>query len=98
MVYDSFPQDKVNIKKSEEKILIKGEKYFIHNIAKGQTLYSIAKAYGVSQKDIALKNPGVFSELKTGQSLLIPFAKPNNNSSISHISLPLVTQLVTLFV
>ncbi|MFC2120480.1 LysM peptidoglycan-binding domain-containing protein [Bacteroidota bacterium] len=70
-------QDMVNINKSEEKILIKGEKYFIHNIEKGQTLYSIAKAYGVSQKDIALKNPGVFSELKTGQSLLIPFEKPN---------------------
>ena len=65
--------EETKIKISEEKVFIKGKKYFIHKVEKGHTLYSISKVYGLTQKELALENPGVFMGIKTGQSLLIPF-------------------------
>ena len=34
------------------------QSYFLHTIEKGQSLYSIASMYGVSQADIVKLNPG----------------------------------------
>ena len=34
------------------------QSYFLHTIEKGQSLYSIASMYGVSQSDIIKLNPG----------------------------------------
>lgn len=47
------------------------EKYQIHKVAKGETLYSIAKKYNVSEESIALLNPNVKSGLRDGQQLKI---------------------------
>lgn len=65
-------QDKPEIKKSEEKVIIKGEVFYLHEVKKGHTLYSIAKAYEVTQKDIAIANPDVFDGITIGQVLKIP--------------------------
>jgi len=65
-------QEAVIIDISQEKVLIGGNKYYVHNITSGQTLYSISKAYGVSQKIIARENPGVYLGIKAGQTLFIP--------------------------
>ena len=66
------PQETISISISKEKVLIEGNKYFVHNISAGQTLYSISKAYGVSQKIIARENPGIYLGIKAGQTLFIP--------------------------
>ena len=65
-------QDIVNVRKSENKVIIEGNIYFIHVVKPGHTLYSISKAYNVREKDIALENPGVYSGLQIGQVLKIP--------------------------
>lgn len=47
-----------------------------HNVAPGETLYSIAKKYGVTVEAIQNANGGLASGLKAGQELLIPGVDP----------------------
>ncbi|MGQ9847631.1 MAG: LysM peptidoglycan-binding domain-containing protein, partial [Bacteroidales bacterium] len=51
---------------------IQGKRYYIHEVQKGETLYSISKAYEVSVDVIAYENPDVFNGLKIGQKIKIP--------------------------
>lgn len=46
--------------------------YFLHTIEKGQSLYSIASMYGVSQADIIALNPGSDRKIFLGSTLRIP--------------------------
>ncbi len=65
----------VEVKRTQEKTIVNGKVYYIHTILKGQTLYSISKAYEVSQDDIIRENPGTDpAALKEGQALRIPVA------------------------
>ena len=70
-----FAQDEgaVKVERSKNKVVIDGKEYYVHIVKKGQTLYSISKAYNVSQKEIAEENPDVLMGLKTGQVLKIPY-------------------------
>ncbi len=70
-------QEPVTVKKSENKVIIEGKVYFIHIVKPGQTLYAISKAYNVTEKDIAIENPGVYSGLQVGQMLKIPEQVPS---------------------
>lgn len=54
---------------------INGVKYYIHSVEKGNTLYSIAKKYGVSVEEITKSNPETASGLKIGQTIKIPVNK-----------------------
>lgn len=61
------------VKKSTEKVLIQGRYYYIHTVQKGQTFYSICKAYGVSQELVLQNNRGINPEsLSEGLALRIP--------------------------
>ena len=60
------------IKKSTTTTVISGEKFYLHTVESGQTLYSICKTYGVSQKDIAKANSSINSGIKVGQVLKVP--------------------------
>jgi len=74
--------DSIKIEKSNDKVVIGGQIYFVHIVKKGETLYSLSKAYEVSQKEIAKENPEIFLGLIVGQALKIPFNKTeigNNN-------------------
>jgi LysM repeat protein/ABC-type branched-subunit amino acid transport system substrate-binding protein len=70
------------VEKSTEKILYQGKVYFIHTVKKGQTLYSISRAYNVTAQDITSANPGIqFNPLSEGQSLHIPaISQPDQNN------------------
>ncbi|MGD2035018.1 MAG: LysM peptidoglycan-binding domain-containing protein [Bacteroidales bacterium] len=61
------------IKKSDQKIIYKGKIYYIHKVAKGNTLYSICKTYRVTAGDIKKANPSaILDPLSIGQTLRIP--------------------------
>lgn len=65
----------VEVKRTQEKTIVNGKVYYIHTIQKGQTLYSICRAYEVSQYEVILENPGTDpAALKEGQVLRIPAA------------------------
>ena len=47
------------------------QSYFLHTIEKGQSLYSIASMYGISQSDIVKLNPGSDDKIYVGRALRI---------------------------
>ena len=54
-------------------VTINGKHYHKHTIEKGQTLYAIAKAYGVSEREIMDCNVGLTAEtLKADEYILVP--------------------------
>ena len=67
--------------KSNQKVLIQGHYYYIHTVQKGQTFFSICKAYGVSQNAVLSENPGTDpATLSEGQAIRIP--------DYTHITVP----------
>lgn len=54
------------------------QSYFLHTIEKGQSLYSIASMYGVSQADIIKLNPGSDERIFIGRMLRIPAVPPTH--------------------
>lgn len=63
---------------SKDKVRVDGKSYYAHVVAAKQTLYSIARVYGVSMQDIYDANRNLNLEtngLKAGQVLLIPVVK-----------------------
>jgi LysM repeat protein len=62
----------VAIERSKDKVMISGKAYYIHQVKKGETAYSIAKAYGISVEDLTRENPPAVYGIKDGQTLRIP--------------------------
>ena len=63
----------VNVEISQEKILENGQKFYLHTVQQGQTLYSICKAYSTKEKDVLNVNPELQSgTLSIGQVIKIP--------------------------
>ena len=57
---------------AQEIIVIGGVKYSIHNVVKGETLYSLARRYGVTVDDIVAANKALVNGLKAGQRIKVP--------------------------
>ena len=77
----SLAQEQVIVNRSTNKVILEGKVYYIHVVKQGHTLYSIAKAYNISQKEIAIENPGIMSGIQLGQALKIP-VEPNLEEEI----------------
>ncbi|HIA35346.1 MAG TPA: LysM peptidoglycan-binding domain-containing protein [Flavobacteriales bacterium] len=52
--------------------IIEGKKYYVHIVAKGETLYGISKLYGVVIKEIVFENPLTINGLNVGGTIKIP--------------------------
>ena len=68
----TWAQEPVPVERSINKVILEGKVYYIHVVKAGQTLFAIARAYNISQKEIAIENPGAMSGLVVGQALKIP--------------------------
>lgn len=64
----------VPVEVSNERMVSGGKVFFMHNVQKGQTLYSISRAYKVSIDVITRENVIPPSGIQTGQVLRIPFS------------------------
>lgn len=60
------------------------QSYFLRTIEKGQSLYSIASMYGVSQADIIKLNPGSDERIFIGRTLRIPRSAANAQKETYH--------------
>ena len=70
-----FPSNaQVVVERSKEKVIISGVQYYVHVVKKGETAYSISKAYGLTVADLVKGNPQAASGINEGQSLRIPAA------------------------
>lgn len=66
------------VKISEQKVKIDGKVYYSHIVEERQTVYSICKAYNVSQEELFAANPGLKqSGLKKNAIINIPVAAPH---------------------
>lgn len=65
-------QETVTVERTNNKVILEGTVYYIHTVKPGETLYAISRAYNISQKEIAIENPGAIAGLQIGQSLKIP--------------------------
>ena len=63
------------ITKSEVIVFINGQKFYVHTVKAGETLYSIGKAYDVAEDVIKSNNPRVADGLKIDQTLKIPLTE-----------------------
>jgi len=69
----AFSQEKgIPIKRSTDKVIVEGRVYYIHYVKDKETLYSICKAYNISEEVIKLENPDLAAGLKAGMVLKIP--------------------------
>lgn len=62
----------VAVKRSETKVTENGKVFYMHQVAAGQTLFSIARAYEIDQAEIIKLNPSAANVLQVGQTLKIP--------------------------
>ena len=72
-VFVNAQEAPVIITRSKDKVVIEGKVYYIHVVKKGETLFSISRAYNLPQKDILIENPGASIDLQIDQALKIPF-------------------------
>ncbi len=59
-----------------------GKQFYVHTVQKGQTLYSIAKAYHVGLDEIYFANPETKQGIRVGQKIWIPTV--NKETEIKH--------------
>jgi LysM repeat protein len=72
------------VKVSTEKVRKGGKVYYSHVVGERQTLYSIAKAYGVSMDEIQDANPEIKEKgLQKGAIILIPVNSSSKGTSAS---------------
>ena len=72
LVFPGVVQPQVIVEKSKDKVVISGKVYYIHIVKKGETAYSISKAYGITPQDLTRENPSAENGVKIDQSLRIP--------------------------
>ena len=58
---------------SVEKANIAGKVYYIHKVLPKQTVFSICKAYGVTQEELLTANPDLKNGLKSGSIIFVPY-------------------------
>lgn len=70
----------------QKKEVINGKEYIVHEVVKGNTLYSISKQYNISLSDVLNNNPEAEKGIAIGQKLYIPTEtevnEPKANNSI----------------
>ncbi len=58
--------------RSTQIVHIEGVRYYVHEVQKDNTLYSLSKLYGVSEEQILSSNSNIYDGLKIGMSIKIP--------------------------
>lgn len=67
--------------KSSSIVTIGGEQYYIHTVEKGETLYSLARKYDLSEEEVQQANPQTLEGLQVGQTLKLPVNKSEKKLS-----------------
>jgi len=57
-------------------------KYVYHRIKKGETVYAITKLYSIDEKKLAAYNPGLTSNLKEGDFIVVGEKKKTSSSTV----------------
>lgn len=74
-VFNSILYSQVVVERSNDKVIIYGKPYYIHLVKKGETAYSISKAYGITVSELTKENPPALYGVNEGQTLRVPIKK-----------------------
>lgn len=69
------------VEKTAVIVFINGQKFYVHTVKSGDTLYSLAKTYEVSEELIRQHNANMGSELKIDQTVKIPVPESAQKSA-----------------
>lgn len=69
----------VAVEISTQKIVVEGKVYYMHQVVKGQTLYSISKAYNVTVDQLTRDNEILPTGIREGQMLKVPATARTTN-------------------
>jgi LysM repeat protein len=72
----------VPVEISSQKIIVEGKVYYMHTVKKGQTVYSISRAYGITEDVLKKENPLSSGGIKEGQVLKVPSAQTQSQSQM----------------
>jgi LysM repeat protein len=75
----------VVVERSKDKVIISGTPYYIHTVKKGETAYSISRAYGITVEELTKENPPAVYGVNEGQTLRIPFKSVSEVKPIESI-------------
>jgi LysM repeat protein/ABC-type branched-subunit amino acid transport system substrate-binding protein len=64
--------------KENEIVVIQGEKFVLHQVRTGETVYSISRQFEVDSQTLTKHNPGITDGLKIGDVLKIPYREGVN--------------------
>ena len=67
---------------------VNGKSYIIHQVDKGETLFSISKRYGAALSAVLESNPGADSGIDAGQEIKVPYSgrsKDRNVDGVVHV-------------
>ena len=70
----------VPVEISSQKIIVEGKVYYMHTVRKGQTVYSISRAYGITEEILKKENPSSAGGIKEGQVLKVPSAQTQSQT------------------
>lgn len=82
---------------AQDIVVVGGVKYFVHDVVRGETLYSLAKRYGVTVDDIVSVNATLADGLKAGQRIKIPVQSEVAENSAPKSQLHKVVRGETLY-
>jgi LysM repeat protein len=77
----------VVVEKSNEKVIISGTPYYIHLVKKGETPYSISRAYGITVEELTKENPPAVYGVNEGQSLRIIVKQVSSEKPVETVPL-----------
>lgn len=63
----------------EVMVRVDGKTYYEHTVEAGQTIYSLCKAYSVTEEELAAANPLLSEGLKAGSIILIPVVQKDQD-------------------
>jgi LysM repeat protein len=72
LIFNNNIYSQVVVERSKDKVIISGIPYYIHIVKKGETAYSISKAYCISVEELTKENPPAVYGVNVGQALRIP--------------------------
>ena len=75
MGISSAQRTELNKKDTSQVQWIKGNKFYVYKVEKGETVYSITKRFNVTEEDLLKNNPDLKAGLKNKMQLLIPAVK-----------------------
>lgn len=72
----------IAIEPSSQIVIIDGQRYYVHTVERGETLYSLARAYGVTEQQIIDSNEGLSAKtLAAGGRIFVPASGRTDTSS-----------------